>query len=169
MSRKKCSSAIYVIRHNLHTPPEYVGFITDTRRKIEKEVRDYNSITFSNLYFQEYELVECNLFPRKIIVPSHQWVNRPKYRIIHGEDIFNILDENLDQFTEDTKNYIRKFSDLSVVKAFTFINEYPTDNLYFKVLKLFLEEELDIRGYNTIKDYRYCLLPDDSKLPIFKK
>ena len=55
MSRKKCSSAIYVIRHNLHTPPEYVGFITDTRRNIEKEVTDYNSMTFTDSYYQEYE------------------------------------------------------------------------------------------------------------------
>ena len=170
MSRRKCSSAIYVIKHNLHTPPEYVGFITDTRRKIEKEVREYNSVTFSNSYYQEYELVERNLFPARMIVSFHEWINRPKYRIISGDNILHMLDEDLNHLTEHTKNYIRKLSDLSLVKAYTFISEYKTENSYFNVLKIFLEEELDIRGYyNSIKDYQYCLFPDDYKLPIFKK
>ena len=48
-------------------------------------------------------LVQYNLIPKKMIVPSHQWINRPKYKIINGEDIFNILDEDLDQLTDDTK------------------------------------------------------------------
>ena len=103
-----------------------------------------------------------------MIVPFHEWVNHPTYKMINGDDILNIL-EDLDQLTEHTKNYVRKLSDLSLVKAYTFINEYTTDNWYFQVLKIFLAKELDIRGYNIKKDYKYCLFPDDSKLPIFKK
>ena len=103
-----------------------------------------------------------------MIVPFHEWVNHPTDKIINGDDILNIL-EDLDQLTEHTKNYVRKLSDLSLVKAYTFINEYTTDNWYFKVLKIFLAKELDIRGYNIKKDYKYWLFPDDSKLPIFKK
>ena len=171
MSRRKYSSAKYVIKHNLNTPPEYVGFITDTRRKIQQEVREYSSVTFSNSYYQEYELVERNLFPAGIIVSFHEWVNKPKYKIMNGEDILNVLDEDLNQLKEHTKNYIRELSDLSLAKAYTFISEYTTENSYFKNLKLFLQQELSICGcYNKIiEEYQYCLFRDDSKLPIFRK
>ena len=99
-----------------------------------------------------------------------EWVNRPKYRIINGEDILQMLDEHLNQLTENTKNSIKKLSDLSLVKGYTFINKYNTENSYFKVLKIFLEQELDIRGYyNNIEEYQYSLSSDDSKLPIFTK
>ena len=170
MSRKKYSSAIYKINHNLFTPPEYIGFITDTKRKIQNEVTDFNYSTLNILYYEECELVKRNLFPAGMIVSAHEWVNRPKYRIINGEDILQMLDEHLNQLTENTKNSIKKLSDLSLVKGYTFINEYNTENSYFKVLKIFLEQELDIRGYyNNIEEYQYSLFSDDSKLPIFTK
>ena len=169
MSRRKYSSAIYRINHNLFTPPEYIGFITDTKRKIENEVGDFNSLISSTSYYEEDELVKRNLFPARMIVSSHEWVNRPKYKIMNGEDILHMLDEHLNHLTENTKNCIRKLSDLPLVKAYIFIPEYNTENSYFKILKLFLEEELDIRGYyNNIENYQCSLFPDDSKLPIFK-
>ena len=57
MSKRKYSSAIYRINHNLFTPPEYIGFITDTKKKIENEVSDFNSLISSTSYYNEYELV----------------------------------------------------------------------------------------------------------------
>ena len=90
---------------------------------------------------------------------------------MNGEDILNVLDEDLNQLKEHTKSYIRKLSDLSLFKAYTFISEYTTENSYFKNLKLFLQQELSIHGYynKIIEEYQYCLFPDDSKLPIFRK
>ena len=105
-----------------------------------------------------------------MIVSSHQWVNRPKYKIMNGKDILHMIDEHLYHLTENTKNCIRKLSDFSLVKAYVFITVYNTENSYFKILQLVLEEELYICGYyNNIENYQYNLFPDDSKLPIFKK
>ena len=84
-----------------------------------------------------------NLFPLKMIVSSHQWVNHPKYKIMNEEAILHMLDEHLDHLTENTKNCVRKLSDLSLIKAYVFITEYNnTENSYFKILKFFLKKNL---------------------------
>ena len=72
MSRKKYSSAIYKINHNLFTPPEYIGFITDTKRKIQNEITDFNYSTLNISYYEECELVKRNLFPAGMIVSAHE-------------------------------------------------------------------------------------------------
>ena len=38
MSKRKYSSAICRINHNLFTPPEYIGFITDTKKKLKTKL-----------------------------------------------------------------------------------------------------------------------------------